>query len=146
MTTFTVNRPARTKGSKTLGISKRGKPFMREACRDLKPFMRAVKQAAIAARCPLLEGDVLVSVVCEYRRPKSHYRANGFGLLSSAPTRPWKGDSDKIARAILDSLPGVCYANDKQVRAHAVACAYGPDDRVTVEVVPCPASVAWKFG
>ena len=146
MTTFTVNKPARTKGSKTRGVRNDGTTFMRESGKYTKPFMRAVRAAAIAARCPLLEGDVLISVVCEYRRPKSHYRANGFGLLASAPVRPWKGDSDKIARSVLDSLPGVCYANDKQVRAHAVACAYGFEDRVIVEVVPCPASGAWKFG
>lgn len=64
-----------------------------------------------------LDGPMAVDAWFHLPRPKHHYRANG----DLKPAAPWwpvsraAGDVDKHARALLDALTGVVWADDSQV-------------------------------
>ena len=67
---------------------------------------------------PILRGLVRVDVDFRLQRPQAHYRGPAaLGVLR--PTAPhWHGsrpDVDKLARAVLDALTGVVFADDGQV-------------------------------
>ncbi len=108
------------RGSKTAGIGKGGRRFMRDSNPKSYPWMRDVAQAAgIAMRAqPLLRGPLRVDVDFYLPRPKGHFGTgkNAGKVRPSAPSRPiTKPDKGKLERGTLDALEGIVYANDSQV-------------------------------
>lgn len=103
-------------GSKRLVRSRRGKTIMLEDSHRTKPWRAVVRAAAVDADLRMIaaEVDVEVSIVIVWARPASHYRRDG-SLRDGLPARPRRLDVDKAARAILDALKGVAYADDRQV-------------------------------
>jgi len=92
-----------------------------EQVKGVKPWREDVKQAALQW---IREGGetvpfgqfVLIRAVFLYNRPKSHYRTgrNSHLLKDSAPERPLKGDTDKLARSTNDALTTAgIWADDK---------------------------------
>ncbi len=78
-----------------------------------------------------LVGTIRCSIVFRRQRPMSHYMRDGIRLKPSAPAFwdcPTTPDIDKLARAVLDALTGVVYADDKQVAALSLVRQWaGPD-------------------
>lgn len=78
----------------------------------------ATEARAAMAGLPTLTGPVAVSAWFVMARPPSHFRRDGT-LTKAAPLYP-RLDLDKLARACLDALTAIAYADDSQVvRLHA---------------------------
>lgn len=134
---FIVPGRAQTKGS-WKSINGRLVPDNKKS----KPYEKAVAAAAFDAYCyegsprPLLQGGVVVKIVCYFRRPKSHYRTGRYAHLlkdTSPRMHVYKPDCDKLARNILDAMTGVVYRDDSQVVGVKVSKVY--DDRERTEVM-----------
>lgn len=96
-----------------------------ESSRRVGPWRGAVRAAAIRALGgrPPRTGPLEVHLRFVMPRPKSHLRqgraqTDGWRLLPSAPRQhTGKPDVDKLVRAALDALTGVCWCDDAQVVA-----------------------------
>jgi Holliday junction resolvase RusA-like endonuclease len=133
---FRVAGIPHTQGSKT-GFVAGGHVVLREgssprAAADLKAWRYAVAGEARISRCPLLAGPVLVSLRFGLPKPASAPKRR-----RTWPTATRSGDVDKLARACLDALTGVCFVDDAQVVGLAVTKDYGPPG-VEVMVIPVP--------
>ena len=107
--------------------------------RKYKPWEQAIKAAAREAYDgEPMRGAVIIEVDLYFARPKSHYRTgrNAGILKDSAPRHHTKKpDVDKCARCLGDSLTGVLYADDSQIKELWVRKAYtSGDDRTEVSV------------
>lgn len=90
---------------------------VRESSKGLHAWRRKVALIARSNRWlgSPHDGPVAVGIVFARRRPRSHYHASG-SLRSTAPRLPTsKPDVDKLERAILDALTGVCWVDDSRV-------------------------------
>jgi len=99
---------------------------MRESCRYVKPWRELVALEAIAAKVPLMQGPVRMSVVFLFQRPANHYRRDGSlkplnASLSSATSREAplfhcvKPDLDKLDRSTRDALSRLAYEDDARI-------------------------------
>jgi len=119
---FTVYGVAQPAGSKTAGVTKGGKVFVRDSARHGAPWRRHVARAAAEAMngTGLLDGALEVSVIFTVPRPKYHYGKRG--LRPSAPQHPTvRPDVTKLLRAVEDACTGIVWRDDAQiVEQHAV--------------------------
>lgn len=74
-----------------------------------------------------------MSVVIDavFQRPKSHLRKSGVKV--TAPALP-RCDVDNVAKAVLDALTGIAWADDAQVQRLVVEKSYGTEARTTVRI------------
>lgn len=86
-----------------------------------------------AAKAGATPGTASVSVVIDavFVRPKSHTTKKG--VKASAPELP-RCDVDNVAKAVLDSLTGVAWVDDTQVRRLVIEKSYGEEARTTVRI------------
>ena len=99
----------------------------------LKPFRYCVTQSAIDA--VTRNGKTLLEQFAPESRPVSLEIACYFQKPKSAKKRQHvtvKPDADKLARAVLDALTGILYADDSQVVELLVRKLYGSPERVEV--------------
>lgn len=103
---FVPGHPA-PQGSKQAFV--RGKrAVLVEVSKRVKPWREAVQDAAITHGCQSLNGPVSVKLTFLMPRPKA--------MPKSAPlTMCARPDADKLARAVLDGITGVCFEDDSQV-------------------------------
>lgn len=100
--------------------------------KKLKPFRHALTQLALEQSVewvpPFAGKHVPVSLeaVCYFQKPPSAPKKREVPAV--------KPDSDKLARAILDALTGVLFADDAQVVDLIVRKRYGTPERVEVTV------------
>ena len=97
----------------------------------MHPYREAVALAAKAAGCKPHGEPVDVVIDFVFGRPKSHLRKNG--LREGAPALP-RCDLDNMAKAVLDSLNGIAWDDDAQVRRLVVEKSYGVEGRTTVRI------------
>jgi crossover junction endodeoxyribonuclease RusA len=127
---FQVDGLPAAQGSKTVGRSKAGQLFVREASRALAPWRLAI---ALAARQAMngtdpFTGPLLLVATFRFPRPKTHYRTgrNAGQLKLTAPelcaTRP---DLDKLLRALGDAVSGIVCHDDAQICEVDVVKVYG---------------------
>lgn len=113
--------------------------IMIESSKRVMPFRAAVKAAAMNAHIPEgwnMEAPVRLGVRFHFKRPKSHYRANG-SLKDSAPfeaTSHGLGDLDKLTRAVGDALTGTIYKDDRQITDLYASKCYDDQDLVTISI------------
>lgn len=99
---------------------------MKESCVNIKPWRALVAHAAIAAKVPLFQGPVRMSVVFLFQRPANHYRRDGTlkplnPSLASATSREAPAyhcvtpDRDKVLRSTQDALSRLAYEDDARV-------------------------------
>lgn len=102
-----------------------GNGRMVESSKSLPTWRHDVQEAAKNAVGgvvpPFFDGPVIVHVYFVFARPRSHYGTgrNASVLKASAPehgpvTRN-RADVDKLARAVLDAITHVVFADDSQV-------------------------------
>lgn len=105
--------PLPPSGNHYRGLAK-GRFFVRDEAVD---FKRTVKLRGLAAGLRPGDGPVYVSMHV-YRRQR-------------------RGDADGFSKVLLDSLQGVAYRNDSQVRRLVIELHEDPDDpRVEVDIEP----------
>jgi crossover junction endodeoxyribonuclease RusA len=140
-TLFVVGDPA-AQGSKRMVRLKNGRTVLLEQSRKVKPWREEIGRVARAQKCKMIEGDVIVDIVVRFVRPTSHTLKSG-KLSSAATTRPGRVDADKCARAVLDALTGICYADDRQVCALSIQRVWANPEcpgGAIITVAPCPES------
>ncbi len=143
---FIVYGNPEPRGSKTAGIGKGGRRFMRDSNPKSYPWMRDVAQAAGIAmheskalpfHGSLFRGPLRVDVDFYLPRPKGHFGSgrNEGNVKASAPTRPiTKPDKGKLERGTLDALEGIVYANDAQVVEGDSRKFYGEPARCEIRI------------
>ena len=132
--TFQVVGTPGTKGSKN-AVVRGGRAVMYEASgKKLWPWMRAIQGAArhaLEGREWQLEGPMRVRLQFFLQRPRTHHTGGDLTLpiKPAAPRVPIaknRDDLDKLARAALDALTGIAWADDGQVCSLVATKDYGP--------------------
>lgn len=110
----------------------------------LAQWRASIREGALRAGAKIEVGPVLFSVRFGMQRPKSHMTLRGgkfvvkmdhyYDLPAVQP------DLDKLLRAAMDALTGVCYADDGQVTGIYAEKVYSE----FTEIVVSDASMAWK--
>lgn len=90
-------------------------------------------------RIPPFDGGVVVRANFFFKRPKKHYRTGQYSdiLRYDAPddTEHFQApDIDKLTRAVLDSLTGVVYHDDKQVKELKIKKRWAKREYTTISV------------
>lgn len=103
---------------------------IREANKNTRPWRAAVAAAAADTMngLPLLAGPLSLEVIFTFPRPKSHYRTgrHAHELKPGAPVyHSGKPDTDKLLRAIGDSLTGTIVQDDAQLARVTATKVYG---------------------
>lgn len=132
---FTVYGQAQPAGSKTAGVTKGGKMFVRDSAKRGAPWRREVARTAAEAMngTGLLDGPLSLAVTFVVPRPKGHYGARG--LRPSAPAYPTvRPDVTKLLRAVEDAATGIVWRDDAQVVIQHACKTYGEPARAEVEV------------
>ncbi len=117
---FIPGKPA-TAGSKSVYRTPQGKTIVAPASKYTKPWMEAVKYAAIKKGYNgklIIRGPIRLTCTFYFLRPKSHYGTgrNKDILKQSAPQHKTTiPDLTKHVRAIEDSLTGLIWRDDSQV-------------------------------
>jgi Holliday junction resolvase RusA-like endonuclease len=149
--TFTVLGVAAPQGSKKLNPIFRGakgspdRQFVGTRVGDDNPKTMPWRQD-VAARAreamlgaPQLLRSVILTVVFEFPRPKSHYRTGRYAseLRADAPRHvATKPDLSKLVRAIEDAMTGIVWRDDSQVaavRAMKVYSDQAPCARIVIQ-------------
>lgn len=117
--------------------------FGREANKRLPGWRSDARQAAGDALFDgwSLDGPYCVAFSAFYARPKAHTIAGrGLILKSDAPDFPGRvGDTDKIARALLDALTHVVWRDDDQV-----VDLHGRKRYAALGMSPCLCVTVWS--
>lgn len=104
-------------GSVIARMSRAGKPFVKHDSRNLAAYRADIREEVgrkMPWVGPVADRPFIVRVEFHMPRPKGHYGAKG--LRATAPRWPTKRpDVDKLARAVLDALTGLVWADDSQV-------------------------------
>lgn len=134
---FFVHGDASPQGSKKITGKPGGFARLVDVDKNLHPWRETIAQTAMAAGWigdAMLDEAVAVGLVFVTARPAGHFNKKG-ALKLSAPILPatWK-DIDKLMRATLDALTGVCWKNDARVSLSRLAKVYGRPSGVIVEV------------
>jgi len=119
-----------------------GKGITVESSKRVAPWRADVRAAAETAlngdHQALWDNPLAVQLAFFLPRPKSHYGTgrNSDRLKDSAPLYPAvTPDADKLARAVLDGITGVVFADDKTVVDLKVRKLYAESTRPGVSVV-----------
>lgn len=119
VTSFYVAGKPEPQGSMS-AYSKAGRVIVTSANPKLKQWRQQIAAAAERHARVMLNGPVEVDLLFYLPRPKSAPKSR------TVPTvRP---DADKLARAVLDALTGICFTDDSQVTCLYVAKKYERDD------------------
>lgn len=94
-------------------------------------YRRAIAFEASAAGATPGVDPVSVVIDAVFQRPKSHLRKSGVKV--TAPALP-RCDVDNVAKAVLDALTGIAWADDAQVQRLVVEKSYGTEARTTVRI------------
>jgi crossover junction endodeoxyribonuclease RusA len=130
MITFTVEGTPRPQGSKRHV----GNGIMVEASKHVANWRAFAKLKASQVNCERIEkpNPVEVTAIFYFDRPKMHFRSNG-QLRADAPefhtARP---DGEKLMRALLDAITGICFHDDSQVAKQNIEKRYGAFARTEV--------------
>lgn len=109
----------------------------------LKPWRNEVASMACAhgwkaLGLNALDEALIVRMTFYFKRPADHFGTgrNAGVLKDSAPLYPEKtgSDIDKLARAIMDSLTGIVWTDDRRVVTLAPRRRYGTPERVEIAV------------
>ena len=95
-------------------------------------YRKAVSAAAVDAGArPTETAPMSVIIDLVWSRPVSHMTKTG--VRKGAPALP-RFDVDNCAKAVLDALNGVAWADDSQVARLVVEKSYGEEARTTVRI------------
>ena len=128
--TFTVPGKAVPQGG-MMAFAKGNKAFVtHKKPKELGDYRARVALAAQMAQAKPIQGAIELEATFFFDRPKAHYGTgkNANVLKASAPQYPTgRPDIDKLERALLDALSGVCFHDDAQVVVVRAAKHYCPE-------------------
>ena len=138
MIKFVVIGTPQPAGSKTPGVTKDGRLYVRDANPKAAAWKHLVaREAKRVYDGPVLDDPIELTMVFYRERPKHHYGTgrNASVLKNGAPDFPTTTpDTVKQVRGTEDSLTGIVYRDDAQVvNVHAFK-RYGSPARAEVEV------------
>jgi len=125
---FEVLGVAATQGSFIPGVTKDGRPFLRQDNSRTMPWrqeLAAMAQRAIAESDEAwpASGPVELRVTFVLPRPVGHYGKRG--LRPKAPRFPaTRPDLSKLVRALEDALTGIAYEDDSRIVTHRIEKVY----------------------
>ena len=135
---ITIEGTARPQGSKRHV----GNGIMVESSKHVglwRTWVRLKATQAMAGR-PQIVGPVQIAILFQFDRPKKHFKANG-ELRADAPKwHTGRPDVDKLLRAILDALTGVCFKDDSQVSRCFTEKPYGMAAQTVIDVAELTAA------
>lgn len=134
---FLVRGKPMTQGSMTAVYNRRtGRAAIRHTqSLPLMKWRRRIQEAAVEAGARKTNRPVSMSISFGMPRPRSHYNVRGEILPAHQSEIPQYRDLDKLIRAVLDALTGVCYIDDRQVcDLHAIR-VYGGDTVIEVNSI-----------
>ena len=103
-----------------------------EATKDYESLIRwSFTQAGCAYAG---DKDIMLRIVAVYPIPKSFSKSKRQMAMDGWILPRVKPDVDNVAKAVLDALNGVCYADDKQVVQLIVSKEYGAEPRLEVSM------------
>ena len=105
-------------GGSKKAITRGGKTFLIDACKNNKKWRQKVAATAIAAvGKPMFKGPLVFEMAFIMPRPKAHYRTNG-EYKAWAPWCPTvRPDLTKLIRSTEDALTKIMWNDDAQVVA-----------------------------
>lgn len=114
----------------------RGHAYTPRRCADYKRLVAAVAKQAMQGR-EMLTGAVACSIELYYAIPKSYTCGKRLAAQYNKikPTGRNTGDTDNHAKAILDALNGVCFADDAQVTRLTVYKRFAIEGDAVVRVI-----------
>ena len=141
-----------------IATNRRVQVIVAESNKKVVPFMKQIAAEAIAgfkglkgkgsakysqySAVELNDRPMILRTIVERVRSKNDYRSDGT-LKDSArlypDTKPVMG---KVVRAVEDALEGVIFTNDSRIIRHSTEKIFGEVDRVTVELLVLPKSIA----
>jgi Holliday junction resolvase RusA-like endonuclease len=99
---------------------------MQYSDRKAKAYEQAIRDSVIAQyKGDPLDGPLIVSICAWFKKPKS-------SRLAYPTVKP---DADNIAKAVLDSLNGILWHDDKQVCQLTIHKVYADRDAIELEVM-----------
>jgi len=129
---FEVSGTPQPQGSMKSFVTKSGKAVTTSANKALKPWRQDLAMNAMLAvnesnAHPVTSDAVHVKCLFYFQKPKSTKRS-----VTQKVTKP---DLDKLIRAVLDGLTGICYRDDSQVVSVEAYKRFGeyPHTRIIVE-------------
>ena len=93
-------------------------------------YKKALRLVASAQIKEPLEGAVKMSIVFQFKKPKSWSKKK----KAAAFWHTQKPDADNLQKAVKDALNGLAYKDDSQVCDMDVVKIWGDSDRVMVEL------------
>ena len=136
---FAPGIPAPAGSKRAFYIPKLNRSVITDACKRTKPWQSVVSACAREVyQGDPLTGAISLVVVFTMPRPKGHYGTgkNASRLKDSAPAFVTvKPDIDKLSRAVLDALTGICWRDDAQVVEKTARKIYGEKPGVWVEIM-----------
>lgn len=132
LVTFDVIGPAIPQGSMIPGITKKGKPFARHSNPSLLQWRRTCAlMATVAMR------SARAKMVRRYGAIEIHFSVfveRGNKTRKYPTARTDGGDIDKLERALLDALTGVCFEDDSMVIDVKKSMRFAPTAGMRVQV------------
>jgi crossover junction endodeoxyribonuclease RusA len=129
---FSVEGTPRPQGSKRHV----GGGIMVESSKYVKDWRSYAKLKAVETRCQRIEkpNAVEVTAIFYFDRPKKHYRGNG-DLRPDAPVfHTHRPDTEKLMRALLDAITGVCFHDDSQAARQFAEKRYSKCAKTVVSI------------
>jgi len=132
--TFTVpGKPVPQPRPQISTIGGRGRAYVK-ASHPIHAYRQAVALMAKAAGAtPTGEAPLTLVIDLVFKRPRSHFKANG-ELNPRTALRVPPGDCSNYQKGIEDCLNGVAWVDDVQVGKTVVEKTYGTEDRTTVRI------------
>jgi crossover junction endodeoxyribonuclease RusA len=130
---FEVEGTPRPQGSKRHV----GNGVMVESSKYVKDWRSYARLKATQTGCERYEKPtaLMADVTFIFDRPKKHFKANG-ELKKDAPFyHTSKPDTEKLMRALLDAVTGVCFHDDSQVSVQHSRKIYGPVATTEVQLL-----------
>lgn len=141
MTPVRFSVPGKPQGKARPRFARMGRGVRAYTPASTQAYERAVRAAALAAMAPGTEaayaaytGAVHVFVHAVFPVPASWPAKRRQAAFEGSIVPTVKPDSDNVAKAVLDGLRGVCFADDAQVTWLCAAKQYGPDPGLSVAV------------
>jgi len=127
------------RGSKTPGIAKNGRRFVRDSNPKSYGWMDEVAKTAgmLMMGRPLLMGPLRCDIDFYQARPKGHYGTgrNAGVVKASAPARPITApDALKLARGTIDAMEKMVFGNDAQIVEGDVRKFFGTPERCEIRI------------
>jgi len=128
---FTVRGKPEPGGSKTPGVTRNGRRFVRDSNPAVREWRRRIVDKAAEAMDgkDLLSGPLRLVVTFYLTRPNGHLGTgrNAGKVKPSAPEWPTtKPDTTKLLRALEDALTNVVWADDAHVVRQEASKRYAP--------------------